>query len=151
MSRFAIAGNSLGGEVAWHVAAAWLCTRILPRRVVESSVRKVYGNPSLVTDSLVTHYCELTLREGNRGSLPRRFAQSCNGTDSAVIATLRASTLVMWGGPDGLIPPDHAGRFARDIVGSRIELFPELGHVPHKKDPVRTAAVAAAFRACPRC
>lgn len=187
VSRFAIAGNSLGGEVAWHVAAAapdrvaalilvdavgypivsqkvpigfrmarteglsWLFTRILPRRVVESSVRSVYGDPSRVSDSLVTRYFELTLREGNRASLPRRFAQSGNGADSATIATLRVPTLIMWGGRDGLIPPDHAGRFARDIPGSRIELFPELGHVPHEEDPVRTAAAARAFLACPRC
>jgi pimeloyl-ACP methyl ester carboxylesterase len=187
VSRFAIAGNSLGGEVAWEVAAAapdrvaalllvdatgypivsqsvpigfrmartqslaWLFTRILPRSVVTSSVRSVYGDPSRVSDSLVTRYYELTLREGNRASLPRRFAQSTNGADSARIATVRAPTLIMWGGRDGLIPPDHAGRFARDIPGSRIELFPELGHVPHEEDPVRTAAAAAAFLTCPRC
>ena len=187
VSRFAIAGNSLGGEVAWEVAAAapdrvaalilvdatgypivsqsvpigfrmartqgltWLFTRILPRSVVTSSVRSVYGDPSRVTDTLVTRYYELTLREGNRASLPRRFAQSTNGADSARIATVRAPTLIMWGGRDGLIPPDHAGRFARDIPGSRIELFPELGHVPHEEDPVRTAAAARTFLACPRC
>ena len=187
VSRFAIAGNSLGGEVAWHVAAAapdrvaalilvdavgypivsqkvpigfrmarteglsWLFTRILPRSVVESSVRSVYGDPSRVSDSLVTRYFELTLREGNRASLPRRFAQSSNGADSSTIATLRVPTLIMWGGRDGLIPPDHAGRFARDIPGSRIELFPELGHVPHEEDPVRTAAAARAFLDCPGC
>lgn len=187
VSKFAIAGNSLGGEVAWHVAAAvpdrvsalilvdaagypliskhvpigfrmartrgleWLFTRILPRSVVESSVRSVYGDPSYVTDSLVTRYYELTLREGNRASLPRRFAQSRNGSDSSRIATLRLPTLIMWGGRDGLIPPDHAGRFARDIAGSRIALFPELGHVPQEEDPAGTAASAAAFLACPQC
>ena len=187
VSRFAIAGNSLGGEVAWEVAAAapdrvaalilvdatgypivsqsvpigfrmartqgltWLFTRILPRSVVTSSVRSVYGDPSRVTDTLVTRYYELTLREGNRASLPRRFAQSTNGADSARIATVRAPTLIMRGGRDGLIPPDHAGRFARDIPGSRIELFPELGHVPHEEDPVRTAAAARTFLACPHC
>jgi pimeloyl-ACP methyl ester carboxylesterase len=187
VSRFAIAGNSLGGEVAWEVAAAapdrvaalllvdaagykivsqtvpigfrmaraewlaWLFTRILPRSVVESSVRSVYGDPSRVTDSLVTRYFELTLREGNRASLPRRFAQSANGADSARITAVRAPTLIMWGGRDGLIPPDHAGRFARDIPGSRIELFPELGHVPHEEDPARTAAAVRAFLDCPSC
>ncbi len=187
VSRFAIAGNSLGGEVAWEVAAAapdrvavlilvdaagypivsqsvpigfrmartqglaWLFTRILPRSVVTSSVRSVYGDPSRVTDSLVTRYYELTLREGNRASLPRRFAQSANGADSARIATVRAPTLIMWGGRDGLIPPDHAGRFARDIPGSRLALFPELGHVPHEEDPLRTAAAARAFLDCPSC
>ncbi len=185
--RFAIAGNSLGGEVAWHVAVAapdrvaalllvdavgypivsqtvpigfrmarteglaWLFTRILPRSVVESSVRSVYGDPSRVSDALVTRYFELTLREGNRASLPRRFAQSSNGADSARIATLHVPTLIMWGGRDGLIPPDHAGRFARDIAGSRIALFPELGHVPHEEDPVRTAAAARAFLDCVSC
>ncbi len=187
VSRFAIAGNSLGGEVAWHVAVAapnrvdalilvdaagypivsakvpigfrmartpgleWLFTRILPRGVVESSVRSVYGDPSRVTDALVTRYYELTLREGNRASLPRRFAQSGNSADSTQIATLRVPTLIMWGGRDGLIPPDHAGRFARDIAGSRIELFSALGHVPHEEDPVRTVAAARAFFDCPRC
>jgi len=187
VSRFAIAGNSLGGEVAWHVAAAapdrvdalilvdaagypmvsqtvpigfrmartrgleWLFTRILPRGVVESSVRSVYGDPSRVSDSLVTRYYELTLREGNRASLPRRFAQSGNAADSTRIAAIRAPTLIMWGGRDGLIPPDHAGRFARDIAGSRIQLFPELGHVPHEEDPARTVAAAEAFLKCPRC
>ncbi len=187
VSRFAIAGNSLGGEVAWHVAAAapdrvaalilvdaagypivsqtvpigfrlartnglgWLFTRILPRSVVASSVRSVYGDPSRVTDSLITRYYELTLRAGNRASLPHRFAKSDNGADSARIATVRAPTLILWGGRDGLIPPDHAGRFARDIPGSRIALFPELGHVPHEEDPVRTAAAARAFLDCPSC
>jgi pimeloyl-ACP methyl ester carboxylesterase len=187
VSRFAIAGNSLGGEVAWHVAAAapdrvaalilidavgypivsqqvpigfrlartrgleWLLTRILPRSVVSSSVRSVYGDPTLVTDSLITRYYELTLREGNRASLPRRLAQSTDGADSARIATLRVPTLIMWGGRDGLIPPDHAGRFARDIAGSRIELFPDLGHVPHEEDPARTVAAARAFLDCPSC
>lgn len=187
VSRFAIAGNSLGGEVAWHVAAAasgrvralilvdaagypivsqqvpigfrlartqglaWLFTRVLPRGVVESSVRSVYGDPSRVSDSLVTRYYELTLREGNRGSLPRRFAQSANGADSATIAKLRVPTLILWGGRDGLIPPDHAGRFARDIPGSRIQLFRELGHIPHEEDPAGTVSAARAFLECPGC
>jgi pimeloyl-ACP methyl ester carboxylesterase len=187
VGRVAIAGNSLGGEVAWQVAAAaptrvaalvlvdatgypivsqkvpigfrmartagfeWLFSRILPRSVVASSVRSVYGDPALVTDSLIDRYFDLTLRAGNRASLPRRFAQSANGADSARIATITAPTLIMWGGRDGLIPPDHAGRFARDMQGSRIVLFPELGHVPHEEAPARTAEAARTFLACPAC
>ncbi len=187
VSRFAIGGNSLGGEVAWHVAAAapervaalvlvdavgypivsqnvplafrmartrgfeWLFSRVLPRSVVASSVRSVYGDPTLVTDSLIDRYFELSLREGNRASLPRRFAQAADGADSVLIAKLAVPTLILWGGRDGLIPPDHAGRFARDIVGSRIELFPELGHVPQEEAPARTVAVVRAFLSCPTC
>lgn len=187
VSRFVIAGNSLGGEVAWHVATAapgrvaalvlvdavgypivsrsvpigfrmartegleWLFTRILPRGVVASSVRSVYGDPTRVTDTLIDRYYDLTRRAGNRAALPRRFAQSDNGADSARIATLTLPTLIMWGGRDGLVPPDHAGRFARDIAGSRIALFPTLGHVPHEEDPARTAAAVRAFLDCPRC
>ncbi|MFI5245397.1 MAG: alpha/beta fold hydrolase [Gemmatimonadales bacterium] len=179
--RFSIAGNSLGGEIAWHVAAAapdrvsrlvlvdaagyptsstsvpigfrlartpwlsWMMTRILPRAVVRSSVRNVYGDPGLVTDSLVDRYYDLTLRTGNRASLPLRFAQSRPGADTLRLRDLRLPTLVLWGDRDRLIPPENAGRFLRDISGSRVILYRGLGHVPHEEDPVRTAADVRAF------
>ena len=179
--RFSIAGNSLGGEIAWHVAAAapdrvsrlvlvdaagyptsstsvpigfrlartpwlsWMMTRILPRAVVRSSVRNVYGDPGRVTDSLVDRYYELALRTGNRASLPLRFAQSRPGADTLRLRALRLPTLVLWGDRDRLIPPENAGRFGRDISGSRLILYRGLGHVPQEEDPVRTAADVRAF------
>lgn len=184
--RFAIAGNSLGGEVAWRVAslAPERVTRLilvdaagyalnpesvplgfrlallpgvnrllewlLPRGVVEASVRDVYGDPDQVTPQLVDRYFELTLREGNRRALVQRFqAQAIDlqhvGDNAARIRALKLPTLVIWGGRDRLIPPPTAQRFHADIAGSRLVVFDTLGHVPHEEDAAATAAAVAAF------
>ena len=117
----------------------------LPRGLVESSVRNVYGDPSKVTDALVDRYYEITLREGNRDALVRRFEQFPSGPEAARIAGLRLPTLILWGGRDRLIPPGDAERFHRDIAGSELVVFPALGHVPHEEDPQATAAAVRTF------
>jgi pimeloyl-ACP methyl ester carboxylesterase len=184
--RFAIAGNSLGGEVAWRVAslapdrvqrlilvdaagyelkpesvpigfrraalpgANHLFEWLLPRGVVEASVRNVYGDPNKVTPQLVDRYFEITLREGNRGALVRRLqAQALDQRDVAAgaarIAALKLPTLVIWGGRDRLIPLAMGQRFHADIAGSRLVVFDALGHVPHEEDAIATATALQSF------
>jgi pimeloyl-ACP methyl ester carboxylesterase len=181
VQRFVVAGNSLGGEVAWRTALVaparverlilvdasgyaleprsipigFKIARIpvlnrlgeilLPRSLVEASVRKVYGDPSRVTPALVDRYYELTLREGNRQALGQRFRQMAPGADASRIAELKLPTLILWGGRDQLIPPDAAKRFVADIAGSRLVTFDDLGHVPHEEDPARSVAPVLQF------
>lgn len=118
---------------------------VTPRSLVEASVRNVYGDPSKVTPALVDRYFDMTVRAGNRHALVQRFSQSDFGADATRITELKVSTLIVWGSRDRLIPPDYAERFHRDIVGSRIVVFPDLGHVPHEEDPVRTVAAVIDF------
>lgn len=120
---------------------------VLPRGMVESSVRNVYGDPSRVTPELVDRYYELTLRAGNRDALRERFAQSKGGEFEAQIKQIKQPTLIIWGAGDRLIPPDNAERFHKDIVGSRLAVFEGLGHVPHEEDPKATVEAARAFLA----
>lgn len=122
---------------------------MLPRSMVEDSVRSVYGDPSQVDAALVDRYYELTLREGNRAALAARFRQPLSGDSAQLIATLKQPTLVIWGGQDRLIPPDNGERFHRDIAGSKLVVFEDLGHVPHEEDPARTLAAVTAFLATP--
>ncbi|MEY4765149.1 MAG: hypothetical protein RI907_1822 [Pseudomonadota bacterium] len=176
-----VAGNSLGGEIAWLMALhrpervarlvlvdsggyafptegmpigfklasipalAPLTTRLLPRSAIESSVQSVYGHPERITPALIDRYQELTLREGNRGSLIARFEQSPLGQHADDVKRVRQPALILWGRRDRLIPPDHAQRFAQDLPGSRVVMFDELGHVPQEEDPVATLAAARAF------
>jgi pimeloyl-ACP methyl ester carboxylesterase len=118
---------------------------VTPRSLVEASVRNVYGDPSKVTPELVDRYFDMTVRTGNRRALGQRFAQADFGADAGRIAELKLPTLVMWGGRDRLIPPSDAERFHRDIDGSRLAIFPDLGHVPQEEDPARTAAAVTDF------
>lgn len=119
----------------------------LPRRLVESSLRNVYGDPDRITPELVDRYYEISLREGNRAALAQRFAQAPHGKHADRIREIRVPTLILWGGRDRLIPPEHGELFHRDIAGSRIVVFPELGHVPHEEDPDATVAVVRDFLA----
>lgn len=180
LQRAVLAGNSLGGAVAWktavdhpsrvvklvlvdaagypmeaqsvplgfriaHIPAlAPLMRNVLPRRLVESSVRNVYADPAKVTPELVDRYFELTLREGNREALSARL-QAGNEAFTAQIAQIKQPTLVLWGAQDRLIPPSQAQYFARDIQGSQVQVFEGLGHVPHEEDPARTVAAVQAF------
>ncbi len=135
----------LGFRSARMLVARGLARNVLPRSLVARSVRAVYGDPSRVSESLIDRYYELMLREGNRKALARRFEQLRPGADSALIATLKIPTLVLWGGRDRIYPPENGLAFARDIAGSRLVLFDELGHVPHEEDPARSVAELRRF------
>ena len=142
----------VGFKVAALPGMRYVASQVLPRRVIESSVRNVYGDPSRVTPELVDRYYELTLREGNRRAFTQRprtggggSTNRGGGLDTLQIATIRAPTLILWGELDRLIPPSNAARFARDIPGSRVVRFPTLGHVPHEEDPVASLAPVREF------
>ena len=119
---------------------------VLPRRVVESSVRNVYGQPERVTPALVDRYFELTLRAGNRKALGQRMDQRLWG-DEDKVKTIRQPTLILWGAQDHLIPLENAKKFEADITGSRLVVFEGLGHVPHEEDAAATVQVVREFLA----
>jgi pimeloyl-ACP methyl ester carboxylesterase len=54
-------------------------------------------------------------------------------------------TLIVWGEQDPLIPVRHAREAHEGIPGSRLEVFPEAGHFPHRDDPARFAEVLLDF------
>ena len=178
-----LAGNSLGGYVAWATAILHpdrverlvlvdasgypyqaqsvpigftiartpvlnrLVGNMLPRAMVENSVKNVYGNPSLVTPELIDRYFDLITRSGNRQALVKCFRQTRPGKLSNRIPDLKLPTLILWGGRDRLIPPYIGDRFHKEIVGSKYIIFNELGHVPQEEDPVSTVAALKKFLA----
>lgn len=180
VSECVLAGNSLGGQIAWNTALAHpqrirklvlvdaagyplqpesvpigfqlarmplvrdTMQYVLPRGLVQSSVRNVYGDPAKVTPQLVDRYYDLTLRAGNRQALVQRLQQPLSGNEAA-IPTIRQPSLILWGTKDRLIPSDHAQRFAHDLPSARLHLFDGLGHVPHEEDPLATVAVVQDF------
>ena len=180
VKQFVLAGNSLGGQIAWAAALALpqrvnklvlvdaagysfqspsvpigfriaripglrvLMEHVLPRGVIGSSVRNVYGDPSKVRPELIDRYYDLTLRAGNRQALAYRMDQPIGG-DEARIKVLKLPTLILWGAKDNLIPLGNAKRFASDIAGSKLVVFEGLGHVPQEEDPQKTVDAFKAF------
>lgn len=184
VQRFVLGGNSLGGEIAWHVAAAapqrverlilvdaagykrlpngmpigfvmaalaaktgtgWLTARVLPRAVVRSSTRFVYGDPRRITPEIDQRYFELQLRPGNRRALGQRLDQHNMGRDVDQLARLTMPTLIIWGGKDRIFAVSQGQGLHQAIKGSELVVFDDLGHVPHEEDPARTVAAVRRF------
>lgn len=135
----------LGFRIAQTPGLRVLGEVLLPRSLVERSVKNVYGDPSKVTPELVDRYFELTLRAGNRAALGRRMDQVPAEGDVAKLKGLKMPTLILWGGLDRLIPPENARRFDAEVPNSRLVVFEALGHVPHEEDPVATVAEVVRF------
>ncbi len=53
--------------------------------------------------------------------------------------------LVLWGELDHLIPVADARRFAADIPGAELRIYPGLGHLGIEEDGGATVADARAF------
>ncbi len=184
VQRFVLAGNSLGGLVAWTVAARmpdrvdrlilvdsagyppqslaarqevplgfriarmpWLrrlTNYILPRGVIETTLRQLYGNPAKVTADQVDLYSDMARRAGNRDALARRLDQA-RPANLSLLEVIRAPTLIIWGGRDRLLPVEMGRHFEHDIPGSRLVVFEDLGHIPQEEDPQRTVAAVKRF------
>jgi pimeloyl-ACP methyl ester carboxylesterase len=139
----------IGFRLARMPGVGWLLQNTLPRFLVVQGMRNVFGDPAKVTSDMVDRAVELTQREGNRRALIERFRQRRSGSLGDRIAELKLPTLVMWGGRDRLIPPDDAERFHRDIAGSTLAMFDDLGHAPEEEDPARTVEAVKKFLGLP--
>jgi pimeloyl-ACP methyl ester carboxylesterase len=142
---FQSVSTPIGFRIARIPVLNLLMEYTLPRRVIEASVHSVYGDPGKVTPEIIDRYFELTLREGNRRALVARFGQAPADIHPERIRGLKLPTLILWGGRDRLIPPGDARNFQRDIAGSRLIVFDQLGHVPQEEDPAATVMALEQF------
>jgi pimeloyl-ACP methyl ester carboxylesterase len=70
--------------------------------------------------------------------------QRVNAADRLYLAE-EVPTLIVWGERDPMIPVKHAYTAHEAMPGSRLEIFPGAGHFAQLDEPVRFAAVLAAF------
>jgi pimeloyl-ACP methyl ester carboxylesterase len=177
LGSVAVAGNSLGGAIAWRFAATY------PGRT-ERLLLLDAGRQNLVPESarllsvpgfdIAARY--LTPRSSIRAILrdaygdPTKLTPStvrryhdllCRvGNRRAVLQLAKAAspapmepsavdcpTLVQWGEEDDWLPPALGERFVREIPDATLHTYPGVGHVPMEEAPERTAADAAAFLA----
>jgi pimeloyl-ACP methyl ester carboxylesterase len=70
--------------------------------------------------------------------------QRVSAQDRLALAALMP-TLIVWGECDSIIPAAHGSAAHEAMPGSRFEVFPGAGHMPHDDDPERFAAILAEF------
>ena len=147
--RLQSASMPIGFRIAMTPVLNRLAANTLPRFLIASSVKNVYGDPGKVTEEIIDRYYAITVREGNRRALVERFKQAPPGEMAHRIPEVTVPTLILWGGFDRLILPEVAERFHHDIDGSKLKIFEDLGHVPQEEDPARTVAAVKRFLRLP--
>jgi pimeloyl-ACP methyl ester carboxylesterase len=141
---FRSTSTPLGFQLMRIPGATWLLQNTLPRFLVADGLRKMFADPDKVTPEMVDRAVDLTQRAGNRRALIERFRQR-RPTNPDRIRELKLPTLIVWGGRDSLIPSENADRFHRDIGGSTLAMFDDLGHALYEEDPARTVVPVKQF------
>jgi pimeloyl-ACP methyl ester carboxylesterase len=164
-----IAGNSLGGFIAWSYAldhprakklilidatgfktttgdknlgfrlarmpvVNQLVKVVTPHSLIRKSLEQSYGDPTKVSDELVSRYWAMNCRSGNRQAMIDRFKYPSTG-DTGRLKELKIPVLILWGQKDQLIPVSHADKFAAVLSDYQKVVYPTLGHIPMEEDP----------------
>ena len=180
IQKCALAGNSLGGSIAWRYTVAHpekidklilidasgyplknekgslgfklatipiinnLLLVVTPKFLIKKSLETVFYDNQLISDAIVTRYYEMLLREGNRAATLSLF-KNRTSISAEPIKTITRPTLILWGDQDQLISVDNAYLFQKDIQGSALTIYKNVGHTPMEEAPQRVAASLESF------
>jgi pimeloyl-ACP methyl ester carboxylesterase len=116
--------------------AAWMERRGKKASPAATEIWRAYVS---LTDPDTRRAFLLTLR-----AVVDHLGQSVSASDRLYLAK-DMPTLIIWGDDDPIIPVRHGHDAHAAIPGSRLELFPGVGHFPHCEDPERFARVVTEF------
>lgn len=124
-----------------------LARYIAPRSMFVSSIKTSMSVHSVIDDALVDRYWELNRYPGNREATMKRFALAHNNKPASKeqLARIKAPVMIMWGEEDNLIPVSSATWFAEGLPGSKLVIYPKVGHIPMEEVPDRSAADVKAW------
>jgi pimeloyl-ACP methyl ester carboxylesterase len=119
----------------------------LPTFMVRMNLAPAYGDPSALTDDLLTRYRDMMLAPGVRRAMIARLEQVALQPPEPLLKRIEAPTLLVWGVKDAMIPISNARDYTAALHDSRVVTFPDLGHVPQEESPDRSLAPVRAFLA----
>jgi len=115
------------------------------RRLVAAGLRQVFFHDELVTAERIDEYTAPMLRPGAARAAAELLGNPVPRDFAAVVAGVRAPTLVVWGREDTWIPVAHAARFADAIPGAASIILEDCGHTPQEEKPAEVAALLQRF------
>lgn len=117
---------------------------VTPRSLFESSLKTSVFDTAFATPAMVDRYWELNRYPGNREATMRRFAAAQNARTATAeqLSRIKAPVLILWGQEDNLIPVASAHWFHKAMPGSKLLIYPRIGHIPMEETPDRSAADA---------
>ena len=178
IEKFHLAGNSLGGSVAWLYTSFYekrviklvlinssgfkfedipfviriaknkflnfLIKKTSPQFLIKKSLKEVFYDDNLISNSIIERYYKLNLREGNRQAFIDRA--QINYTDqTSRLTKIKSPTLILWGQNDEWINVKFAQKFKKMIKGSKVFIMNETGHIPMEERPFESLKIVEDF------
>lgn len=178
VARASWVGHSIGGRIAWTLAARHperterlvlvapdgfaspgfeygraaevpavlgLMRHALPRAVLRMNLEPAYADPAFLTDELTTRHHDLMLAPGARDAMFKRLQQTVLTDPVPWLARITAPTLLVWGEADAMIPVANAQDYLGAVQGSRLVVFPGVGHLPQEEAAQASLEAVAEF------
>lgn len=111
-------------RLGWHPGPAW------------AEVARAYD---ALSDRSAREALLMTLR-----SVVDHHGQRVSARDRLYLSS-DIPMLIVWGDQDRIIPVQHAVDAHAALPGSRLDIFPSIGHFPHVESPTRFALALSAF------
>ncbi len=117
---------------------------ITPRSFIAKNIKEVYYDTSLIKESTIDRYHDLTLFEGNREAfIDRAYIEREDYTDR--LSLVHNPTLILWGENDAWIPVSDAAKFDKALPNADVVIMPKTGHVPMEERPQESLAIVTDF------
>ena len=140
--RVHVVGNSMGGHVAIHLAAA------RPDLVRSLTLVDSTGIPfdvapgqhlkNLIVPRGALSFATILARDALRSgptAITLAFARLLRDDARPLIRQIRVPALLLWGERDPLVPLAYAKQMNELIPGSRLVVVPDAGHIPMWENP----------------
>ncbi|MEN8768579.1 MAG: alpha/beta hydrolase [Candidatus Arcticimaribacter sp.] len=117
---------------------------VTPRSFIEKNIKEVYFDETLIKESTIDRYHDLSQYKGNRQAfIDRSFVEREDYTER--LGLIQASTLILWGENDAWIPVSDAPKFKAAIKDAQMVIMPNTGHVPMEERPKESLAIVLGF------
>jgi pimeloyl-ACP methyl ester carboxylesterase len=128
---FQIAQNPLFRPALLHIT---------PRFLVAAAARSSVVNPASYSESSIDRTWELLRYPGNRQATADRLKVQRVAAKVEDMKRIIVPTLILWGEKDSTLPVWGARWFGTHIRGSKVIVYPGIGHLPMEEIPQKSVA-----------
>lgn len=133
-------GGNLAFTLARNPILGPVLSQMLPRSIIEKSLKQSVSVQSIVTPQMVDRYWEMARYPGNREATRARFSMPYRTFSAADVAKVQVPALVMWGEDDALIPYEAANWYMQHLPRGTLVNYRGIGHLPQEEAPERSVA-----------
>lgn len=118
---------------------------VLPKPLLRTNLQPAYANQSIVSDALIDRYDDVLRAPGARQALLDRMRQTVLVDPRPLLAAIRASTLLIWGTRDAMIPFANSTDYLQAMADARLVSLSDAGHLPQEEAAAESLAAVDVF------